>query len=305
MELRVILRRLRRRYREPLIKFLFRLFRYLPRSVTYIFGNFVGWVVWRSNGELRNTTETNVKICFPELKPHEQQKISKESLFELGRAAAEIPLLWTAQKDEILDLVKGVEGIEHIDTAIQEGKGIICLTPHLGAWEIMGLYLSIHYPMTTLYRPPQLSSLEDIIVQGRTRFGVNLVPTDATGVRGLLKALKKGEMLGILPDQDPGLIGGEFSPFFNVQTNTMTLVSRLAQKTGAAVIVCFAERLPKCRGYMMHIQPPLEGICNKDLNISLSALNEGVERFIRAYPQQYQWSYKRFKTRPQGEAQFY
>jgi len=305
MDLRVILRRLRRRYREPVIKFLFRLFRYLPRSVTYILGNFIGWAIWASHGELRKTTETNVSVCFPELKLHDQQNISKESFYELGRAAAEIPLLWTASKEEILGLVKGVEGIEHIDAAIKEGKGVICLTPHLGAWEIMGLYLSIYYPMTTLYRPPQLSSLEDIIIQGRTRFGVNLVPTDAAGVRGLLKALKKGEMLGILPDQDPGPVGGAFSPFFNVQANTMTLVSRLAQKTGAAVIVCFAERLPKSGGYMMHIQAPLEEVCNKDLSISLAALNEGVESYIRAYPQQYQWSYKRFKTRPEGEARFY
>ena len=305
MDFKVILRRLRRRFREPLIKFLFRLFRYLPRPVTHVLGNVVGWMVWVSNGELRKTTETNVRICFPELKLHEQQKISKESLFELGRAAAEIPLLWTAEKEELLALVKAVEGIEHIDTAIQDGRGVICLTPHLGAWEIMGLYLSIYYSMTTLYRPPQLSSLEDIIVQGRTRFGVNLVPTDASGVRGLLKALKNGEMLGILPDQDPGPIGGAFSPFFNVQTNTMTLVSRLAQKTGAAVIVCFAERLPKGGGYVMHILPPIENVCNKDLDISLAALNEGVESYIRAFPQQYQWSYKRFKTRPEGEARFY
>lgn len=305
MNLKSLLRRLRRRYREPVIKFLFQLFCRLPRRLTNAVGNLIGWALWLSRGNLRHVTEVNVRACFPGLNRQEQQRISKESLMQMGRTISELPLLWTADEQTLLGLIKGVEGVDHLDEALKNGKGVICLTPHLGAWEIMGLYLSINYPMTTLYRPPRMASLEQIMIRGRTRFGANLVPTDAAGVRGLLKALKKGEILGILPDQDPGQVGGEFAPFFNIQTYTITLVSRLAQKTGAPIIVCFAERLPNSEGYLLHLQPPIYEVCNQDLSISLAALNKGVESYIRRCPQQYQWSYKRFKTRPIGEPRLY
>ena len=305
MNLKALFRRLRRRYREPVIKGLFQIFCRLPRPVANAMGNIVGRVLWYSRGNLRHVTEVNVRTCFPELNQQKQQKICKESLLQMGRTISELPLLWTADKQTLLGLIKDVDGVDHLDEALKSGKGVICLTPHLGAWEIMGLYLSINYPMTTLYRPPHMSSLEQIMIRGRTRFGVNLVPTDAAGVRGLLKALKKGEVLGILPDQDPGKVGGEFASFFNIQTYTMTLVSRLAQKTGAPIIVCFAERLPKTEGYILHLQPPVYEVCVQDLTISLAALNKAIEQYIRRYPQQYQWSYKRFKTRPAGEPGFY
>lgn len=305
MDVSLSLRRLRRRYREPLLKLFFHLFVRLPKFATYSIGVFIGWILWVSNGRSRKIAEKNIRACFPNVNAERHEEICKKSLVEMGRAMSELPRLWTASQDGLLSLIKRVEGLHHVENAMQSGKGIICLTPHLGAWEIMGLYMSIKYPMTTLYRPPTLVSLEEIMVAGRTRFGVNLVPTDVQGVRGLLKALKKGEMLGILPDQDPGASGGEFAPFFGIQANTITLVSRLVKKTDAATIVCFAERLPKEQGYVLHIQEPLKGVGSMNMEESLTELNRGIEDYIRQYPEQYQWSYRRFKTRPKGEASFY
>ena len=179
MNLKSLFRRLRRRYREPVIKFLFQLFCRLPRPITNAIGYTIGWLLWVSGGKTRHVTEVNVRACFPELSQQQQQKICKESLLQMGRTISELPLLWTTDEQKLLGLIKGVEGVAHLEEALKNGKGVICLTPHLGAWEIMGLYLSIKYPMTTLYRPPQMSSLEEIMIRGRTRFGVNLVPTDA------------------------------------------------------------------------------------------------------------------------------
>ncbi len=159
--------------------------------------------------------------------------------------------------------------------------------------------------MICLYSPPDMSTLENIMLKGRTRFGLKLAATDTRGVRVLLTALKKGEILGILPDQDPGEVGGAFAPLFGIQTNTITLVTRLVQKTNAAPIVCFAERLPAGKGYVIHFQPELMQVGGESLEVSLAEINRGIESVIREYPEQYQWGYKRFKTRPAGEAQVY
>ncbi len=298
-------RNFRRRYREPVIRLLFKLFFYVPRSVAYRLGNFIGWLLWLSNGTTRNITEINLGLCLPNKDEDERRRIAKESLCSLGRAITETPFLWTASQQKILDSIVRVEGEEHIEKAMAEQRGIICLTPHLGAWEIIGLYLSIKYPMICLYSPPDMTTLENIMLKGRTRFGLKLAATDARGVRVLLTALKKGEILGILPDQDPGKVGGAFAPLFGIQANTITLVTRLVQKTNAAPLVCFAERLPNGKGYVIHFQPELTQVGGESLDVSLAEINSGIASVIREYPEQYQWGYKRFKTRPAGEAQVY
>jgi len=135
--------------------------------------------------------------------------------------------------------------------------------------------------------------------------GATLVPTDASGVRALYKAVAKNQMIGILPDQDPGDEGGVFAPFFGVPANTMTLLPRLMQKTGAAVIFSYAERLPRGQGFHVHFLPAPADARTDELQQAAAALNLGVENCVRQSPAQYQWSYKRFKTRPPGETRFY
>ena len=135
--------------------------------------------------------------------------------------------------------------------------------------------------------------------------GAKLVPTDASGVRALFQAAARNEMIGILPDQDPGAQGGVFAPFFGLQTNTMTLLPRLMQKTGATVIISYAQRLPRGQGFHLHFVPLPAVSDPDDIQAIATALNQGVEECIRQSPAQYQWSYKRFKTRPAGEVGFY
>jgi len=305
MNLKSLLQRLRRRYREPIIKFIFHLIARLPLSVGHKIGAFVGGGLWLSRSQSRVIAEKNIRLCFPEKNDAEVNNLVKASLREIGKSMFEIAPMWTWNESRFLESIHKVNGEKFIQQATQENKGVIILTPHLGAWEVAGLYLSIHYPMTALYKPPRMSGLENIVVRGRTRFGSQLAPTDVRGVRALFQALKKGEMLGILPDQDPGQGGGEFAPFFNIQTNTMTLVARLAEKTDTMVLVCFAERLASGQGFVLHISPVNPEISSKNTSTSLNAMNAEVEKLIRQCPQQYQWSYKRFKTRPEGQASFY
>ena len=305
MNIKVMLRDVRRRYREPVIRLLFRLFAVLPYSVVLAVGSGIGWVLWKYNGEMRRVTEKNLQLCFPDMKEKERQALARRSLIETGKTITEITTLWCKPKNRINALIAEVKGEEHVKNAIDAGRGVILLAPHLGAWEVVGLYASLNYPMTAMYRPPEMSGLESIVRQGRSRFGSKMVPTDAKGVRGLLSALRKSELVGILPDQDPGRAGGEFAPFFGVQANTTTLTSKLAQKTNADVVACFAKRLPAAKGYALYFAPANKTINDKNMADSLKALNQEVEKLILKCPEQYQWSYKRFKTRPEGEAKFY
>jgi KDO2-lipid IV(A) lauroyltransferase len=159
--------------------------------------------------------------------------------------------------------------------------------------------------MTSLYRPPRQAYLGKLIRQGRERAGASLVPTDAGGVRALYKALGRGELIAILPDQDPDRAAGVFAPFFGVQANTMTLLSRLASKSDATVLMAYAERLANGEGYHLHFENTEDALADTDTLLATTQLNHAVEQCALQHPAQYQWAYKRFKTRPEGEGRFY
>ncbi|RKZ47643.1 MAG: lipid A biosynthesis acyltransferase [Candidatus Parabeggiatoa sp. nov. 3] len=253
---------------------------------------------------ITQVTRINIQLCFPQLSNEEQTRLVKQNLIETGKTFSELGALWLWPKDRVLGLVRQVSGEACLQEALQRGKGVVLLTPHLGAWEMAGLYASNHYPLTALYRPPKLSGLQDLIHSARERAGGRFVPTDKTGVRALYRALHQGQIAGILPDQVPNEAGsGIFAPFFGIPAYTMVLVSRLARKTGATVIFTYAERLPQ--GFHIHFLPAPVDIAADNLEIAVRALNQGIEHCIQHCPTQYQWSYKRFKRRPEGEKAVY
>jgi KDO2-lipid IV(A) lauroyltransferase len=163
--------------------------------------------------------------------------------------------------------------------------------------------------MTILYKPPKQAALDDPIREGRARFGAAVVPTDASGVRALLRGLKNAEAVGILPDQEPTEGEGVFAPFLGHPALTMTLPMRLIARTRgerqARVFLTITERLPHGRGFRQHFMPAEEAIYSDDMQRAAAALNRGVEACIRIAPAQYQWSYKRFRQRPEGQAEVY
>ncbi len=277
----------------------------LPLRVVHGIGTAVGWGLVVVPNRRRRTTETNLSLCYPEISHGESVRLSRESLIETGRGLTETSALWLRQDDKILPLVRRTSGEEQLSDAFAENRGVILAVPHLGAWEMVGLYCSAHYPITSLYRPPPIAAMEPLMRQARERLGARLVPTDANGIRALYKALSKGEMVGILPDQDPAAGTGVFAPFFGVAANTMVLLSRLASKTQAPVIFAYAERLSKGRGYHLHFLRGAAGINDRDLERSAAEVNGMVEQCVRRLPQQYLWCYKRFRTRPPGEPRLY
>lgn len=277
----------------------------LPFRTSYVLGTILGYLAYLIPNSLHKPTRINIDLCFPELDELQRARLVKQSFIELGRVAVETGALLIWNKRRTLNLVKKVSGEELIQQAFDKGKGIIIAAPHLGAWEMIGLYCSIKNPMTSLYRPLRMEKLNPFVRKARQRMGATLVPTDASGVRALYKAVAQNQMIGILPDQDPGDEGGVFAPFFGVPANTMTLLPRLTQKTGATVIFSYAERLPHGQGFHVHFLPAPSNSGTDDLQQAAAALNLGVENCVRQSPAQYQWSYKRFKTRPASEARFY
>lgn len=277
----------------------------LPLRFSHRVGAFLGKRLASGNATEKRTARTNIALCFPELSEQEQQQLVERALIETGKTIMESGAVWLSSEQRFERLVQEVHGEEHLKAGLEKGKGVILSIPHLGNWEVIGMYCSPRYPMTSLYRPPRKSGMDETIREARQRFGAKLVPTNAKGVKALYQALKDNELVAILPDQDPRENSGQFASFFGVQANTMTLLSRLAQKSGATVLATYAERLPDGKGFAIHFCPTPEQIHDKDMKTSVQAVNASVEEVVRRIPQQYQWGYKRFRTRPEGEKEIY
>ncbi len=283
---------------------LLRLLAKLPLPVAHSIGALLGWLLILLPNKNQRIARRNLELCLPEMNDNQRKQLLKKSLIETGKAVMEKGALMCWKRKRVLALVQDVVGLEHLEEAHNSDDGTILAIPHLGDWEMIGLYCSNQYPMTSLYRPLR-GPLDNFIKTGRERLGAHLVPTEGKGLRALYSALNKGELVAILPDQNPGAGKGIYVPFFGIAANTMVLLSRLANKTNAIVLYAYAERLPQGRGFRLHFIPTPDDIHNQDIHTSLTALNSGLEKCIRTLPEQYWWSYPRFRQRPEGEPPVY
>jgi KDO2-lipid IV(A) lauroyltransferase len=214
---------------------------------------------------------------------------------EVGKSAMELPWIWKRPLEEVVTSVKHVRGWEHFATAQAQGKGVLMMTPHFGCFELISLYIAIRQPMTNMYRPPRWQFLDTLMHQGRERGLSKLAATDMGGVRQLLKALKRGETVGILPDQVPAIGEGEWTEFFGRQAYTMTLIGRLVQSSGALLLMCNCKRLPHGEGFELEFFP-----LHDDGSAPITRqINASMEQVIATCPEQYLWSYNRYKV-PRG-----
>lgn len=278
-------------------------FALFPLSIVHFLGGLVGKVLFWLPNQTKRITQINIAQCYPQYNPSQQASLVRNSLIETGKTVTETGPLWLWPGTTCLKLITATSGLEQLQSALKAGRGAIIAAPHLGAWELVGLYCSALHPMTSLYRPPKIAKLDGLIRHSRERLGAKLVPTETKGIRALYDALSSGELIGILPDQDPGFGQGQFAPFFGIPANTMVLLSRLAMKTKAPVFFSYAERLPHDQGYHLHFVQ--QNIAQTDLATSVRSVNQAVEACVRQTPAQYQWGYKRFKTRPEGQRGFY
>lgn len=264
-------------------------------------GSFLGSIAWRIQSKARRVTDINLDICMPALSSDERNALSYQSLQHTGMTALEIPLMWEWSVEKCLGLVRETRGLELIDHALNGKKGLILLAPHLGNWELAGLYFSSKHKMAALYSPPNIAEFEEYMINVRGRLGSELVRGDRRGLIRMMEILKEGGVVGILPDQSPRGKTNAYAPFFGMEVKTMTLVAKLLQKTGANALVTYAERLPNAKGFRIVVEKTAPDLSHSDPVIAATALNQTVEQVVRHAPCQYQWEYKRLRHRPPGE----
>ncbi len=268
-----------------MLQALFRFASRLPLSWFHAMGSLLGRIVYVLSPRYAARLRENLwksGVCSGE---KEQARLLDRSVKEAGKSVMELIPVWFGR--EMAEKVE-CEDWHLAEEAKAAGKGVLFLTPHLGCFEISARYTSRYMPITVLYRRPKLSWVEPFMLSGRKY--ANLAPADVSGVRRLLRALKKGEAVGLLPDQAPGAGEGEWADFFGRPAYTMTLVGKLQKATGAAIIMAFAERLPAGKGYRLH----LEALPEKE--ITPAELNRHIEEMVKKSPEQYLWSYNRYKV---------
>lgn len=267
---------------------LFRLFSRFPLWVLHAGGALLGWVAFVFSPSYRARFLVNARqagYAFGTV---------RGAVAHAGRMSAELPRLWLGAPVPF-----AWEGVAAVDAAYASGKGIVFLTPHLGCFEVtaQGLaqrYSAAHGPITVLYRPARQPWLAEIVEQSRQRPGLATAPTNLAGVRQMIKALRSGQAVGLLPDQVPPDGMGQWAPFFGRPAYTMTLAARLALQTGAAVMLVWGERLSWGRGFRLRFRELREPL-SADLATAVVQINGEMERLIGECPQQYLWGYARYK----------
>ena len=273
-----------------MLPFLLRQFAQLPLSWLHAAGAALGRLVYRCSPTYAARLRENLVasgVCGGEA--HCAATLDA-AIAEAGRSVTELVAVWFGSDESVARLVVECARWDIVERARARGRGILFLTPHLGCFEISALYAAQRMPITVLYRPPKQRWIEPLMVAGRSRWRAVVAPANLRGVRLLYKALARGEAVGLLPDQAPGEGEGAWAEFFGRPAYTMTLVKRLQQASGATAIMAFAERLPAGRGFRIHLEE-----LSPD-HLDAAALNRAVEAQVRRRPEQYLWSYNRYKV---------
>ena len=266
----------------------FRALSFLPLWMLHALGAVLGWLVFLVSKTYRQrfmANATQAGLGVSNILP---------AVAAAGRLVAELPRLWMGRAVAIQ-----WQGAQHIDKALQAGRGIVFLTPHLGCFEITAQAYAMRYgqqgkPMTVLYRPPRKSGWGAWVGAARQRPGLHTAPATLAGVKQMLKALKHGDCVGVLPDQVPPQHQGLWTPFFGKPAYTMTLSARLAQQTGATVLIAWGQRMAWGQGYTVRVAP-FEGQLSDDLSSATVQINQAMESLIAQCPTQYLWGYDRYK----------
>jgi Kdo2-lipid IVA lauroyltransferase/acyltransferase len=283
------------------LKTLFRLLARLPLGANHALGAFMGRLVYALAPRYRRRLLENVARSGLCPTPDDVKRFAHENAAEIGKGATE--LAWALfRSGEVPGLVRRRHGWEAVDKLRGAGRPIIFVTPHLGGYDIAGRYLVSQLQILAMYRPHKIAWLDQLLREGRNRGsapdGSNVTPASMAGVRMVLKHLRRGGCTMVLPDQVPGIGDGEWVDFFGRPAYTMTLLARLQEASGAAIVFCYAERLPGGEGFEMHVAPLAEPL-PADRKDAARRVNEMVETLVRACPSQYLWGYNRYK-RPAG-----
>lgn len=268
---------------------LFKTLSFLPLWLLHALGWTLGWVGFLVSGSYRSRLLDNARQAGI------GWRTTCSAVGAAGQLLGELPRLWLGRP-----VPARWAGSEHVDAALALGKGVLFLTPHLGCFEVAGQAYALRYgqhghPMTALFRPPRKAWLLPLVTAARARPGLITAPTNLAGVKQMLKALKNGDCVGLLPDQVPPTGQGLWTPFFGKDAYTMTLSARLALQTGATLMLAWGQRLSWGRGYVVHVAPFGDAL-SADVAAATLQINQAMERLVLQAPSQYLWGYARYKA---------
>jgi KDO2-lipid IV(A) lauroyltransferase len=269
---------------------IFRFLSIFPLPLLHAAGAALGWVVYWASPSYRRRMRDNMRQAGVAQHLH-------AAVAEAGKSMFELPFIWCADPARVSRHAT-LENWELVQAELDAGRGIVFMTPHLGCFEIVAQEIALRTELMVMYRPPKKEALKPLIEGARARKNLLLAPANMSGVRMLAKFLKKGQPVGVLPDQVPQEGEGVWATFFGRQAYTMTLPAKLAQLGDATIIITYAERLPGGRGYVVRFVP-FDGTLDGDSAAQAQAINHAMERLIVRSPSQYYWSYNRYKV-PHG-----
>lgn len=282
-----------------MIKILFTVFSVFPLPVLHALGALIGWVVYGLSASYRHKINVHSKIAFPHNEAHRLLAV-RGSVSHTGMALLELPYLWGKSTQLGVASCSNITGWDVVERAQAKGKGIIFLTPHMGSFESAAQIFSTRAPITVLYRPNRKPELQQIIEKSRARDNIALAPTNLSGIKILLKALKRGESVGMLPDQVPAQGEGVWAPMFGQPAYTMTLPGRLHQSTGASIVLALGYRKPHGKGFCLALFPGPESLPADPIQAA-TQVNSELEKLILKHPEQFYWAYERYKP-PKSQA---
>ena len=275
-----------------MLVFFFRLLSKLPLRALHALGAALGWLVYLASPSYRRRLRENLRGAG--FGQHLSQAIA-----ESGKAIVELPFVWCAEPERVARHATD-ENWDYVQAVLDRGQGIVFLTPHLGCFEITAQQIALRTPLTVMYRPPKKAALKPLIEGARARHNLHLAPANLSGVRILAKCLKRGEPVGVLPDQVPQEGEGVWAPYFGRSAYTMTLPAKLAQLGKAEVILVYAERRAAGAGFIVRFVP-FDGTLAGTPAEQAATINRAMEQLIARCPAQYFWSYNRYKQ-PDGVA---
>lgn len=280
----------------------------LPWPAVQKLGRLLGWLMYRLPNRSTEVARINLQKCFPHLQPAELEQLLQENLKNIGQTFTESACAWLWPLDKTLKQVRHIEGLEILQQALADGKAVIGITSHLGNWEITNHFFSLHggNPIT-FYRPPKLRALDELLARQRTQAGNRIAPSTREGILSVIKEVRRGGSVGIPADPEPALKSGVFVPFLAVQALTSKFIAGMlgGRQEQVAAIFLHTLRLPDGSGFRVIIEAAPDDMYSEDATIATAAMSRTLASYVERWPEQYMWTMKRFRRRPEGETRWY
>lgn len=284
---------------------LLRLIAKLPWNTVQSVGRLIGWGLWALPTKAKETVRINQSYCFPNLPFQERQALQKRTLSHIGKTMTESAAAWLWPVEKTLDLIIEVEGEKILQTALNSGLGVVGITSHLGNWEVLNHYFCSQCKPIIFYRPPKLKALDELISAQRVQLGNRVAPSTRDGILSVIKEVRAGGAVGIPADPEPSESAGFYVPFLGTTALTSKFVPSMLKGKKALGVFLHAIRLEHGRGFKVIIEAAPEAMYSRDSEQAVAAMSAVLARYVERWPEQYMWSMKRFKNRPNNEQRWY